>query len=716
MRFWIALLAAAATTIVGVSVDAAAVTGTRMPVKRIPPTHVTHERHTRNHLDGWIKREHADPKAMLPVRIGLRQSNLQSGHDLLMDISNPKSPNYGKHLSSEDVVELFSPPDESVLAVKRWLTSSGIQPGRISQSANKQWLQFDAPVSEVERLLFTYFHVFEHPESGIQNIACSDYHVPGDVTRHVDYITPGIRLLSAGYSEHSLRRMRRRSLPVPTVSRHHDRKGMEADHIHKVHIAATPPNQYDAPYVKTGPCSYEVTPDCVQRQYQLPNGSRSIPGNELGIFQSLSQHYAQADLDSYFTAVAPWVPNGTHPELRSVDGAYGPTDDVNGAGEEADLDLQVSIPLIHPQRTVLWQVDDEWYELDQMRAETRYNGFFNTFFDAIDGSYCTLSAFNYTGNCVDAECRDPEYPNPNTHAPNGNGYQGELMCGAYQPTNVISISYSGLEHVLPMRYMQRQCHEVLKLALQGVTVIESSGDHGVGGGGPRGEGCMGPNRDVYAPRTMSNCPYVLSVGATSLTTRTALNGTLNGNAAPNDLSPETEFVEQAPTFFASGGGFSNVFDTPAWQRPHVRGYLERTNMSAMGYVGGGVNYTHVGQEPGKLFNKAGRGYPDVAAIGDNYRVFTQGYADRLSGTSVAVPIWASVLTLINEERLAVNKSTVGFVHQVLYQHPEVFTDITTGSNPGCGGAGFQVREGWDPVTGLGTPIYPKLLDLFMSLP
>jgi tripeptidyl-peptidase-1 len=36
-----------------------------------------------------------------------------------------------------------------------------------------------------------------------------------------------------------------------------------------------------------------------------------------------------------------------------------------------------------------------------------------------------------------------------------------------------------------------------------------------------------------------------------------------------------------------------------------------------------------------------------------------------------------------------------------YDHPEVFTDITTGSNPGCGGDGFQVKEGWDPVTGLG---------------
>ena len=51
-----------------------------------------------------------------------------------------------------------------------------------------------------------------------------------------------------------------------------------------------------------------------------------------------------------------------------------------------------------------------------------------------------------------------------------------------------------------------------------------------------------------------------------------------------------------------------------------------------------------------------------------------------------------------------------------YDHPEVFADITKGANPGCGSNGFQVHKGWDPVTGLGSPIYPKLLKLFLSLP
>ena len=49
----------------------------------------------------------------------------------------------------------------------------------------------------------------------------------------------------------------------------------------------------------------------------------------------------------------------------------------------------------------------------------------------------------------------------------------------------------------------------------------------------------------------------------------------------------------------------------------------------------------------------------------------------------------------------------------------MFTDVTTGSNPGgggCGVGGFSCAKGWDPVTGLGTPMYPALLELALSLP
>lgn len=71
---------------------------------------------------------------------------------------------------------------------------------------------------------------------------------------------------------------------------------------------------------------------------------------------------------------------------------------------------------------------------------------------------------------------------------------------------------------------------------------------------------------------------------------------------------------------------------------------------------------------------------------------------------------------LNEERMAIGKGPVGFLNPVLYENPWVLNDITNGSNPGCGTDGFYAVKGWDPVTGLGTPNYPKMLQLFLSLP
>jgi tripeptidyl-peptidase-1 len=87
-----------------------------------------------------------------------------------------------------------------------------------------------------------------------------------------------------------------------------------------------------------------------------------------------------------------------------------------------------------------------------------------------------------------------------------------------------------------------------------------------------------------------------------------------------------------------------------------------------------------------------------------------------AGISASAPVFASIITKINDERLKVGKRPVGFLNPVLYANPSVVNDIVSGFNDGCGNQGFNVTEGWDPVTGLGTPDYERILELYMSLP
>ena len=65
--------------------------------------HVVHEK--RSGSSRWSQKESIkpDPRTKLPVRIGLAEENLHLGHDILMDVSDPASKNYGKHLTAEQV-------------------------------------------------------------------------------------------------------------------------------------------------------------------------------------------------------------------------------------------------------------------------------------------------------------------------------------------------------------------------------------------------------------------------------------------------------------------------------------------------------------------------------------------------------------------------------------------------------------------------------------
>ena len=74
---------------------------------------------------------------------------------------------------------------------------------------------------------------------------------------------------------------------------------------------------------------------------------------------------------------------------------------------------------------------------------------------------------------------------------------------------------------------------------------------------------------------------------------------------------------------------------------------------------------------------------------------------------------------INDARLKRGKRPVGFLNPVLYSSlgRAALRDVKTGWNGGCGvERAFGATAGWDAVTGMGTPDYGRLLDLYLRLP
>ena len=326
-------------------------------------THVQHEKRSATSESPWERKSQVQADAIVPLRIGLTQTNLEKGYEHLLSISHPESSRYGQHLSADEVHALFAPGAESVEAVRDWLLSSGIEADDIVHSDNKGWLALDVPASSVEQLFGASLHEYQHTSSGDLRLGCEEYHLPSHLVEHVDYITPGVKLSApmkkrAANSDLELERLRTSALQTrsPTEAR-----------------ASLPQD--------LGHCDTNITTQCIRALYGIPAATRCDPANAPAFYEQ-GDFYSQEDLDLFFTKLTPWIPNGTEPTLQLIDGAKDPyPSNSNLVTGEADGDLQVSFGLVYPTVPIVYQVDDQRIATAELQ---KYN-LFNTFLDAVSG-------------------------------------------------------------------------------------------------------------------------------------------------------------------------------------------------------------------------------------------------------------------------------------------------------------------------------------------
>lgn len=284
-----------------------------------------------------------DSDAIIPIRIALRQSNLHNGYDQLMDVSHPSSPNYGKHLSADEVHEMFAPSQDSVDAVKAWLVSSGLEDGDVLHYENKGWLALDIPASYAENLFKTNY--FEYEKSGKHMIGCDEYSLPAHLSEHIDFIKPGVKL-SAPLKKRTVKR------DSTSWSGRHDWPGPPHFPAHHWPHWQPPPAAGNLPPALRD-CGANITPTCIKALYSIPDAHFKQPVNVMGLFETYDA-FSQGDINLFFKNFAPNVPQGTTPQVDSVDGGTAPVapGSVRNSGE-SDIDLDLAYSLIYPQTVCL---------------------------------------------------------------------------------------------------------------------------------------------------------------------------------------------------------------------------------------------------------------------------------------------------------------------------------------------------------------------------
>src|SRR5579875_422276 len=253
-------------------------------------------------------------------------------------------------------------------------------------------------------------------------------------------------------------------------------------------------------------------------------------------------------------------------------------------------------------------------------------------------------------------------------APNTDqGFIDAITQAIHDTTNkpsVISISWGGPESTWTAQAMQTMDQAFQTAASLGISVCCAAGDNG------SSDGVSDQKAHVDFPASSS---FALGCGGTRVT------------SANNQLTDEVVWNETANGDGATGGGVSDTFALPTWQEnAHVPPSINDNK--------------HVG-----------RGVPDVAGNADpqtGYQVYVDSQQVTFGGTSAVAPLWAALITRINQKR----GQAVGYLNPYLYQNyqqlsqNQAFHDITSGNN-----GGYTAGPGWDACTGLGSPDGAKLL-------
>jgi kumamolisin len=245
-------------------------------------------------------------------------------------------------------------------------------------------------------------------------------------------------------------------------------------------------------------------------------------------------------------------------------------------------------------------------------------------------------------------------------APNTDqGFVDAIASAVHDTTNnpsVISISWGAAETNWTAQAMNALDAACQSAAALGITITVASGDNG------SSDGVNDNGKHVDFP---ASSPHVLACGGTRLA---GSGGSITSETVWNDANGG-----------ATGGGVSNLFALPSWQKT------------------AGV--------PSPTGTSGGRGVPDVAGNADpetGYTIRVDGQTLVIGGTSAVAPLWAGLLALANQQ----NSKSAGFINSVIYaaKAKPAFRDITQGNN-----GAFKADSGWDACTGLGSPVAPKLI-------
>jgi tripeptidyl-peptidase-1 len=454
---------------------------------------------------------------------------------------------------------LARPHDHALEAVRCWLHDHGITPDQLSYSASKDNIKFSIPVAKAESLLQTKYHVYQHVD-GHSVIRTPEWSIPTDLHQHIAAIQPTnsfLRVTPRKVTFMPVLSPGKQLMDAPKWSPGPKSlegskavdDGKPADTLR----VAGPADANSTSQINEAPverpiedvCNATmVTPACLRALYRTKDYiPTQLDRNHVAFTNYLNETSMATDLKVYLQR---------YRQDAAANGNVSFTIINNGANDQVLTSAQA---------------------LHQQNAEGNLDGQ-----TLVGVTYpMRVKAYNTGGS-------PPFTPDKFTPTNSNEPYLDWLdymLANETDLPSTVSTSYGDNEQTVPRDYAILVCQKLAMLGSRGVTLLFASGDNGVGSDGD----CVtndGKDTPMFTPAFPDGCPYVTSVGGTK------------------DFNPEVAAYDPRNKF-SSGGGFSNYFPVPDYQKAVVAEYIEKMN----------GNYS-------TMFNHSGRAYPDISGQSQSF--------------------------------------------------------------------------------------------------
>ena len=265
-------------------------------------------------------RSHQDQRH--EVTFVIRQRNLGQLTDILHDISNPLSPNYGQHMTGEEVAAMTSNPDAHDAVVTYLLAKGAII---VFETLHGEYVKASAPIDTWERMFNTEFFTFHqsHSDIKVDKVTRAErYWIPLELDQHVESVFNTIQMPTRVVG----------SLPILQP------------------LAAE--SEKETLAIKTFP-GY-VTPEKLKAAYNVGTNKGSSSSTQ-AVFSTIDQYFSPADL-AFFQSVT-GLPN-----QPAAGAPYGHSSDSKCVEDqsncvEGNLDIQYMMATSPGSPTSYWYTD-----------------------------------------------------------------------------------------------------------------------------------------------------------------------------------------------------------------------------------------------------------------------------------------------------------------------------------------------------------------------